>query len=65
MENGKYLVQRFRETYPDANVTEIKMLDLVLWQTRPSSSVNPTGYMASLLKISASKAVRSSDAVEV
>jgi hypothetical protein len=32
---GRGLVKRFRAAYPDANVTEIKMLDLVLWQTRP------------------------------
>lgn len=44
MENGKYLVQRFRKTYPDADATEIKMLDLVLWQTRPNRSVNPTAH---------------------
>jgi hypothetical protein len=31
---GRYLVRRFRATYPEADVTEIKMLDLVLWQTR-------------------------------
>ncbi|OFW31430.1 MAG: hypothetical protein A3H97_18565 [Acidobacteria bacterium RIFCSPLOWO2_02_FULL_65_29] len=31
---GRYLVKRFRATYPEADVTEIKMLDLVLWQTR-------------------------------
>jgi hypothetical protein len=34
---GRYLVERFRETYPAATMTEIKMLDLVLWQTRPST----------------------------
>ena len=34
-ENGKYLIQRFHAKYQEANVTEIKMLDLVLWQTRP------------------------------
>jgi hypothetical protein len=28
------LVKRFRATYPKADVTEIKVLDLVLWQTR-------------------------------
>jgi len=33
-EIGKYLVCRFRETYPEAHVTEVKMLDLVLWQIR-------------------------------
>jgi hypothetical protein len=32
--NGKYLVRNFRSTYPNSSVTEEKMLDLVLWQTR-------------------------------
>lgn len=36
-EMGRHLVARFREEYPAANITEIKMLDLVLWQTRPSA----------------------------
>lgn len=31
---GRHLVARFRETYPDAQVTDVKKLDLVLWQTR-------------------------------
>jgi hypothetical protein len=34
MEDGKYLVTRFREIYPGIDVAEIKMLDFVLWQTR-------------------------------
>jgi hypothetical protein len=38
--DGRYLVERFRAAYPDADVTEIKMLDLVLWQTR-SKKVSP------------------------
>jgi hypothetical protein len=33
-ESGRDLVKRFRESYPDAQVTETKMLDLVLWQSR-------------------------------
>lgn len=33
-ENGRYLVEKFIEKYPDANITKIKMLDFVLWQTR-------------------------------
>lgn len=33
-ESGRNLVKRFRESYPDAEVTETKMLDLVLWQSR-------------------------------
>ena len=33
MENGRYLVSRFRERYPGASVTETKMPDLVLWKT--------------------------------
>jgi hypothetical protein len=36
-EMGRYLVERFRDEYPAANITEIKMLDLVLWQTRPNA----------------------------
>ena len=34
-ELGRYLVAQFQGHYPDADVTEVKMLDLVLWQTRP------------------------------
>ena len=33
-ENGKYLIKRFQKTYPRANITDIKMIDLVLWQKR-------------------------------
>ena len=33
-EAGRYLVTKFRYAYPSATVTEEKMLDLVLWQTR-------------------------------
>jgi hypothetical protein len=33
-EDGKYLVTRFRETYAGIDISEIKLLDLVLWQTR-------------------------------
>lgn len=32
--DGKYLVAQFKKMYPSANITNIKMLDLVLWQTR-------------------------------
>jgi hypothetical protein len=31
--NGKYLVERFRAEYPSANISEMKILDLVLWQS--------------------------------
>ena len=31
---GRRLVNRFRQTHPSAEITETKMLDLVLWQTR-------------------------------
>ena len=31
---GRYLVTRFNGYYPEATLTEVKMLDLVLWQTR-------------------------------
>lgn len=33
-DNGRYLVRQFRRSYPVVQLTEIKMLDLVLWQTR-------------------------------
>jgi hypothetical protein len=33
-EEGIYLISAFRRTYANANITEVKMLDLVLWQTR-------------------------------
>lgn len=33
-DSGRYLVKEFSQKYPDANVTQEKMLDLVLWQTR-------------------------------
>jgi hypothetical protein len=33
-DNGKYLVDVFKKKYPNAKITETKMLDLVLWQTR-------------------------------
>lgn len=33
-EDGEYLISRFLEAYPDTQVTHVKMLDLVLWQTR-------------------------------
>jgi hypothetical protein len=33
-ENGMYLIRRFTETYPEAHITRVKMLDFVLWQTR-------------------------------
>lgn len=33
-EQGRYLVSQFQRTYPKADITEIKMLDLVLWQAR-------------------------------
>lgn len=33
-ENGKYLVEAFIQKYPNHNITKIKMLDLVLWQSR-------------------------------
>lgn len=33
-ENGKYLVKQFKAKFPSAKITQIKMVDLVLWQTR-------------------------------
>jgi len=33
-DDGASLVSKFRRRFPDANITKVKMLDLVLWQTR-------------------------------
>jgi hypothetical protein len=33
-EMGAYLVKKFKENFPAANITRTKMVDLVLWQTR-------------------------------
>lgn len=33
-DDGKYLVSAFSRTYPRTEITEVKKLDLVLWQTR-------------------------------
>jgi len=35
-EPGKYIVEQFRTLYPKAKITPIKMVDLVLWQIRPT-----------------------------
>jgi len=32
--DGKYLAANFKKCYPKADITEVKMLDLILWQTR-------------------------------
>ncbi len=32
--DGKFLVSSFKQSYPKSRITDIKMLDLVLWQTR-------------------------------
>lgn len=32
--NGRYLVRTFRRRYGDGDVTQVKMLDFVMWQTR-------------------------------
>jgi hypothetical protein len=46
-ENGRYLLTRFRDVYPEAQLTEVKMLDLVLWQTRrPNKRLHPTALGA-------------------
>jgi hypothetical protein len=34
---GGYLVARFRTLYPQAAITGVKMLDLILWQTRDAA----------------------------
>jgi hypothetical protein len=33
-DTGRFLVKRFGEAYPTDLLTEVKMIDLVLWQTR-------------------------------
>jgi hypothetical protein len=33
-DNGRYLVERFTKEYPQAKISKVKMLDLILWQTR-------------------------------
>jgi hypothetical protein len=33
-DDGKYLTRRFRDTHGTATITEVKMLDFVLWVTR-------------------------------
>jgi len=35
--DGRALVQAFQSAYPDTNLSETKMLDLVLWQMRDSA----------------------------
>jgi hypothetical protein len=42
-DTGRYLVKRFREEYPQARISKVKMLDLVLWQTRPTNALHRTG----------------------
>jgi len=42
-ETGRYLVKRFREEYPDGRISKVKMVDLVLWQTRPNNALHRTG----------------------
>lgn len=31
---GKYLVERFKSTYPHASISKVKMLDFIIWQKR-------------------------------
>ena len=45
-ETGRYLVKRFREEYPHARISKVKMVDLVLWQTRPNNALHRTGARA-------------------
>jgi hypothetical protein len=42
-ETGRYLVRRFREEYPDAKISKVKMVDLVLWRTRPNNALHRPG----------------------
>ena len=32
--DGQYLVSKFNQQYPNSGITDVKKLDLVLWQTR-------------------------------
>lgn len=41
-EAGRYLVERFCARYPNANISKVKMLGLVLWQTRPNNAFHRT-----------------------
>lgn len=34
---GKNLVKRFKKEYPRVKITKVKMLDFVLWQSRPEN----------------------------
>jgi hypothetical protein len=36
-DTGRYMTTRFEECYPDRQLTPIKILDLVLWQTRQTA----------------------------
>lgn len=36
--DGMFVVSAFRSKYPTAAISEMKILDLVLWQTRPQAS---------------------------
>lgn len=40
-ESGRYLITAFRRVHPNSKITKVKMLDLVLWKTRPQQS-HPT-----------------------
>lgn len=59
-ESGCYLVKRFREEYPDATISEVKMLDLVLWQTRPTN----VGHTKAALGIGGTIQLMSIDDIE-
>jgi hypothetical protein len=37
-EQGQYLVSQFKKAYPNVDITEVKMVDLVLWQARQTHS---------------------------
>jgi hypothetical protein len=47
-ESGKYLLERFRKEYPHSKISEMKMLDFVLWQ---SGGKNEHGRSRTVLKI--------------
>lgn len=46
--DGRYLVTEFKTAYPDADISEVKMLDLVLWQTRPSRGLKANARKGSV-----------------
>jgi hypothetical protein len=48
-ESGHALVAEFRSHYPEAMITDLKMVDLVLWQTRDDQTLQWTGPASSVV----------------